>query len=124
MSFCRFCDNNFHCDFYAYRSRLGYELHVAVVRSGLDPATDPYNVENVLDIPVEEWKKMVGANRGSFAQAGRQPIDLPEAGAKYRFATLEELREGIAGLMEKGFLAPDWLLPSLDKEIAGGARDE
>ena len=124
MGFCRFSDNNFQCEFYAYESLLGYELHVGVARVIWDPPCNPYNLNNILNTPAEEWKKMAQDYRAALAEAGWQNIDLPEAGGKYRFDTLEELREGIAGLMEKGFQAPDWLLPSLDEEIAGDGREK
>ena len=120
MSFCRFTDNNCRCDFYAYESEGGFRLHVAASRVVWDAPPDPFAAEVVLSAPEEWWARMVQTWRQALTEAKRKAITLDGAGESHIFETLPGVRECIADHIGRGFQAPDWLLESLDEEIAEG----
>ena len=113
MSCCRFSDHNFRCDFYAYESSPGFELHIAGSRISWDPPASPYDPGS-LNLTSEEfsWKY-----HRQLENAERIPIELEGAGLSHRLGTLEELRDPCAEHIDRGFTAPGWLLPMLDREI-------
>ena len=116
MSFCRFSDNNFQCDFYAYESNAGFQLHLAASRVQWDPPENPYDLRS-LERPPEVFQELVRNYHEQLTQAPRTTISLQDAGESFRFDSLGELRDALAGYIELGFQAPDWLLPSIDEEL-------
>ena len=123
MSYCRFSDDDFFCDFYAYESADGFMLHVAASRIDWDPPESPYTLKS-LDLSSQEFKQVSDRYHQALQEAPRQPISLPGAGGSHRFDTLQELRESIREHLELGFQAPGWLLSSLDEELAEAANTE
>ena len=116
MAFCRFSDDNFRCGFYAYESSAGFELHVAGSRISRDPPASPCDPGS-LNLTSEEFSRISREYHRQLEQAERVPIELEGAGLSHRFGTLEELRDACAEHIERGFTAPGWLLPMLDREI-------
>jgi len=116
MSYCRFSSNDFRCDFYAYGSTNGYDLHIACQRVIWEPPPSPYAME-FLDLPHDEWSKIYKTYFDAFDAAPHEDIELDGAGDYVIYNTLQEMRDGIAEYIERGFQAPDWLLPMLDEEI-------
>ena len=122
MSYCRFSDDNFRCDFYAYADRQGYTLHVAGSRMLNDLPPSPLTLES-LKLPSEEWEELNREWREALETAASEDINLPGAGGYHRLKTLEELRDMIVDLTGRGFRAPEWLLPSLQEEIEATADE-
>lgn len=121
MSFCRFSSDDFKCDFYAYESVDGYHLHVAGNRPDWKPPRSPYS-QGSPELPQEEYNRASREYHEALMSAPRTFIDLEGAGEHHVFGTLWELRESIANHVQRGFRAPESLLPNLDKEL--GSRGE
>ena len=117
MSFCRFSDDDHRCDFYAYESAHGFELYLAKTRVDWEPLPSALSPE-ALELPPQEWAARHAAYMEALNNAPRHPINHPEAGGHFIYQSLPELRGKIAELSQQGFITPDWLLPSLDQEIA------
>ena len=122
MSFCRFSSEDFKCDFYAYESVDGYHLHVAGNRHDRELPQSPYSRESP-DLPKEEYNRASREYHEALMSAPRISIDLEGAGEHHVFGTLRELRESIAEHVQRGFRAPEWLLPSLDEQMESEEPD-
>ena len=120
MSYCRFSDDNFRSDFYAYEDARGYTLHVAASRLLGNLPPSPYKLENLETLSQEEWEKTAREHRLALGKTPSEDIPLPGAGRSHHFATLRELRDKVRDLTDLGFHAPHWLLPQLEEEM----RDE
>ena len=116
MSYCRFSTEDFRCDFYAYEADDGYHLHVAGNRVVWDPPQSPYDPENRY-LPADEFNRINRGYHESLRKAPREPIELEGAGGYHVFTTLRELRDSIADHVQRGFQAPEWLLPSIDEQM-------
>ena len=116
MSFCRFSDNDFQCDFYAFESAEGFQLYVAGNRVTWEPPPSPYSPAN-WDLTQDEFSRISTEYHEALHAAPREWINLEGAGSSHRFDTLRELRDAIATHLRRGFRAPDWLLPRLDEEL-------
>ena len=116
MSYCRFSTDDFRCDFYAYEADDGYHLHVAGSRVVWDPLPSPQDPESLL-LPAEEFDRISEKYHQALLKAPREFIDLEGAGGYHVFANLRELRDSIADHLQRGFQAPEWLLPSIDEEM-------
>ena len=123
MSFCRFSDDDYQSDFYAYETVHGYELHVAASRVEWHPPFSPMTRE-ALELPAERWAELYQAYMERLEAAPRHPIQHPDAGRHYIFTSLAELRDRIRELSQQGLHAPSWLLPELEREISNNARSE
>ena len=119
MSFCRFSDDDFRCNFYAYGdSAGGYVLHVAASRVNWEPPErNPYRLDETSDMTEDEFRAVHVEYHRRLEDSPRSKIDLPGAGETFRFDTLREMRDRMKEFMDLGFRAPDWLLPSLEGEI-------
>ena len=120
MSYCRFSTDDFHCDFYAFESKSGYELYIAGHRVEWTPPTSPISLE-ALNLPSAEWTTLLQDYFDQLSQTPRVAIDHQAAGDHRIFPSLPEMRDTIAQLLSEGFRAPDWLLPELDAEISQDA---
>ncbi len=123
MSYCRFSCDNFRCDFYAYESKAGFQLHVAASRVEWEPPTSPYTLES-LHLTQEEFKQVSAQYHQALMAAPRTYINLPGAGESHQFDTLRELRSAIQEHIALGFLAPDWLIQEIDQEIGQELEEE
>ena len=123
MSYCRFSDDDFRCELYAYQSVSGrYLLHLAASRIRWEPhRPSPYDPGN-WDLPPEEFARVHQEYHQALENAPRLPIDLPGAGETLQLDTLEELQDAIREHVGQGFQAPDWLIPSIKEEIQEGER--
>ncbi len=117
MSFCRFSDDNFRCDFYAYESEQGHELYVAANQIRWDPPQNPLEPD-ALKLPTEEWGRIYSQYHEQLNQAPRVSITLQGAGNHTVLPSLKALRDRIAQLASSGFVAPAWLIPNLDMLLA------
>ncbi len=116
MSYCRWSDDDFRCDFYAYGDRDGYRLHLAGVRTVWDPPPSPYDLKVIRTEP-GEFRQVYRQYHQALERAERIPIKHPLAGQMLQFNTLEEMRAKMAELLAEGFRAPDWVLERIDDEI-------
>ena len=116
MSHCRFSDDNFRCDLYAYEDARGHTLHVAASRLMAELPPDPLSREN-MKLTQQDWSEISQVWRQALNDAPSSSIDLPGAGEAHHFATLRELRDKIAELTALGFHAPHWLIPQMDEEL-------
>lgn len=92
MTYCRWSDDSFRCDLYCYQDTSGgWTTHVALYRDPEGLLTDP--VYKVL-------------------------IDLPYAGERFNDGTRVAFKERLLMLREVGYRFPDWVLATIDEEIA------
>ena len=119
MSFCRFSSHDFRCDFYAYESLHGFELHVAALRVEWDPPPSPLTN---LQLPPDEWQDLYHRYHQAYNAAPKHRIDHPEAGSCHTLPSLQDLRDKIADLVSQGFQAPPLLLADLDHQILDEAH--
>ena len=123
MSFCRFSDDNFRSDVYAYESADGFELHVASNRLlGDIPATP-----SIGDIPYIEPGEFLRAHQAQHAfleTAERAPIGGPHDGKSFRYATLRELCDGLLQLRADGYHVPHFAIDGILEELGEEADDE
>jgi len=116
MSFCRFSDDNFKSDVYAYESADGFELHVASNRVVGDiPA-----VPRIGDIPYIEPGEFFRAHQAQHAfleTAERAPIGGPRDGESFCYATLRELYDGLLQLRADGYHVPQFTLEEIQEEL-------
>ena len=119
MSYCRFSSDDFRCNFYAYGdSSGGYVLHVAASRVNWEPPErSPYRFDETSDMTEDEFRAVHEEYHRRLQDSPRSNISLPGAGETFRFDTLREMRDRMKELIDLGFRAPDWLLPSLEGEI-------
>ena len=118
-SFCRFSNDDFQCDFQAYQTQAGFELHVAARRVVWEPPESPYDPHN-LRLPQDDYARLNRQYHDALKAAPQEAIELEGAGQHHVFATLGDLRDAVQEHVGLGFRAPDWLLPSLQEEIEAG----
>lgn len=104
MAYVRWSSDDFKSDFYIYTSGTHYHLLLAERRLKEDA---PSVNENPFDMQTE-FEAHCNWSRARF-----EDIDDPEAGASYRFDTMEEVVAECERLIEKGFCAPDWMMDRL-----------
>ena len=117
MSYCRFSTDDHKCDFYAYESDDGFVLHLAGSRVIWDPPNNAYDIDVVMDTPGEEWVEMARVYHEAIMNAPRERIESEYAGKTYTYSTLLGMKNGIEFFIREGFIAPDWLVSSLEEEI-------
>lgn len=116
MSFCRFSDDNFKSDVYAYESAEGFELHVAGNRVVGDIPARP----SIADIPYIAPGEFLRAHQAQLAfleTAERVPIGGPHDGKSFRYATLRELHDGLLQLRADGYHVPQFTLDDIEEEL-------
>lgn len=122
MSFCRFSDNNWKSDVYAYESAEGFELHVASKRVvGEVPA-----MPRISDIPSIEPGEFLRAHQAQHAfleTAERVPIGGPHDGESFRYPTLGDLYNALLELRFDGYHVPEFALEGIREEL-GEENDE
>lgn len=121
MSYCRWSSNNFACDLYCYAdARGGWTTHVAnnrVVR-------DVPKVDHMLPLNDEKFLAELRVQHAFLDTAERAPIGLPYDGKTFNDPTLEDFRARLVMLREVGYNFPDYVLESVDEEIAGEKEHE
>jgi hypothetical protein len=116
MSFCRFSDDNFKSDVYAYESADGFVVHVASNRVVGDVPARP----SIADIPYiapGEFSRAHQAQHEFLETAERAPIGGPYDGQSFRYATLRELHDGLLQLRADGYHVPQFALDDIEEEL-------
>lgn len=117
MSYCRFSSDNFRCDVYAYQSTHDdYVLHVASHRREADTPI-PEMPPNWWELPAEEMQAAMGRQDDWLEHAPLVPINHPDAGESYRFASAEELYEKLLDLRSAGLRVPDFALEAVKEDM-------
>lgn len=116
MSFCRFSDDNWKSDVYAYESAEGFELHVASNRIVGDIPTRP-SIGDILYIEPGEFLKKHQEQMAFLETAERAPIGGPHDGESFRYATLRELHDGLLQLRADGYHVPQFALDEIEEEL-------
>ena len=112
MSFCRFSDDNWKSDVYAYESDCGFEVHVASQRHvGEIPV-----VPSIMDTDPDEWLELYNAHMERASKL--VPIGGPHDGESFRYATLRELRDGLLQLRADGYHVPDFALGAIEEKLS------
>ena len=117
MSYCRFSDEDFHCDVYVYESRDGYVTHVASRRHVLPDGLLPPPLPD--DASAEEWIARHMRVMEIVSAAGMEEIDLPEAGDWFVHATPGGCADNLERLRAAGFRVPQYAIDALRAEAAG-----
>lgn len=112
MSYCRWSDENFACDIYAYQSEAGYEIHVASnkITGALPPLPD-------LQLPYQQWYPLRCEWEEAFDNAERQPIGLPHDGESFTEPDLESFETRLRSLSAMGYRLPDWVFEMIAEEM-------
>ena len=117
MSFCRFSDDNWRSDIYAYESAQGFEVHVAARRL----VGDIPEVPPIGKAVCEEWGAAYRAQMAAVSAAERVPIGGPHDGKSFLYATLRELHDGLLQLRADGYHVPDFALEAIEEELSEGS---
>lgn len=119
MSYCRFSTDSYRCDLYCYEDVHGHFVtHVAARRHTLPDDVQDAPFDLLLSDPAE-FTRQHYAFMDALKHAPREPIGLPHDGESFSDGDLETMRERVAELIQLGYRAPDWLLPTIDEELAG-----
>ena len=116
MSFCRFSDDNFRSDVYAYESADGFELHVASNRVVGDIPATP-SIGDIPYIAPGEFLRAHQAQHAFLETAERAPIGGSHDGKSFRYATLRELYDGLLELQADGYHVPEFALEAIREEL-------
>jgi hypothetical protein len=113
MSYCRFSDDNWKSDVYAYESDRGFELHIASIRRVGDIPALP----SILDVGTEEFVEAYQAHMTAVSAAERVPINGPHDGKSFTFGTLQELFYCLTQLQADGYHVPDFTFEAIKEEM-------
>lgn len=120
MSFCRFSDDNWKSDVYAYESDRGFELHIASVRRVGDIPVLP----SIFDLSTEEFAKAYQEWMAAIDAVERVPIGGVFDGKSYTYATLGDLQRALLDLQTHGYHVPDFALEAIEEELNEEAPNE
>jgi hypothetical protein len=126
MSYCRWSSDDFACDLYAYES-VGdtWVIHVAGNRVVGDiPKLPPFPTAGITgkDDPwIASYHLAAKAQHEFLETAEREFIDLPFAGESLHCDTLQEFKEKMLMLREIGYNFPDYVLETIEEEMANVA---
>lgn len=133
MSYCRWSSDRNQCDLYCYEDvHGGWTTHVAGRRREpipddvLDPVSpeaaerfDFASAKQWTDDQKAAWQTAYDAWNDALDAAEMHTLKSPHAGQSYSDPTLEAFRDRVVELSKDPELCvPDWLLPSIDEEIA------
>ena len=96
MSYCRFGDDNWKCNVYAYASGFGYQVHVGTHKFDCD----------IPELPDEEsdgYASALQVVRAALDSAKRVPIGGKHDGKSYQYATLAALLRGLKDIRKDGY---------------------
>lgn len=115
MSYCRFSDDNYKCDVYAYEHvGGGFVIHVANNRYVGDiPQVD----NSLLDSNIKEWSKQQAEQDKYLQSCGTQPIGLAHDGEMFVCDTLEDMQDTLLRLKGDGYHVPDYVFDEIKEEI-------
>lgn len=115
MSYCRFSSDNFACDLYCYEDYNDeFITHVASNRvlGGIP------KLPVLTEVTAEDYVAAHRAQSAFLQTAEHVPIGLPEDGKWFSDPDIESFRDRLAWLISLGYNVPDYVLPSIDAEIA------
>ena len=119
MSFCRWSDDDYRCNIYAYESDCGgYCVHVArkkpLFNEPLPPAAK--------DTAADEWfQRRVKVNQ-MVREAGWADIGLSRDGESYSLDSLSDVLELLESLKEEGYNVPDYVINTLRDDALSEER--
>lgn len=121
MSYCRFSDDNFRCDVYAYEDCCGgYTIHVASTRF----AGECPHLPLLSEVSPEEWYAAYQRQMRWCKTAERVAIGGPSDGATIHSGSPGECAEELERLRGEGYHVPqgaiDTLLAEEAEEEGGG----
>lgn len=120
MSYCRWSTDGGWCDIYAYQNTFGFfDIWVAGSRKMGPYQCDPLRVFMDDELTLEEKAASYNANLDDYSALPSIDIDLPNAGAHFVCADLDEFEERLAALQFEGFIVPDYVFDMIAEE-----RDE
>lgn len=123
MSYCRWSTDDFQCDLYCYEHVDGtWTTHVAgnrVIWTHPEGGT-------LFDLPKQEegdeafaaWREKRLARHEAFDKAETVPIGGPYDGQTLKDATLADFKARLIELRAAGYNFPDYVLDTVDEEIA------
>lgn len=119
MSYCRWSDQQFECDIYAFAHMQGtYEVWVASQRHtspAPKPTVPPFPVKGT-EQQIEEWIEAENQFDKWMDGATLVPIGLPHDGAMFSFATPAEAAEKMEELRSVGYNVPQYAIDALREE--------
>jgi hypothetical protein len=113
MSFCRWSDDDFQCDIYAYESEMGFEVHVAANRV-VGPVP---HLPNILKVSNKEFSDALKKQLEYLRNAERRKIGLRYDGQSFSFDTIQEMLEKLEQLKSVGYNVPERVLENIRTEI-------
>jgi hypothetical protein len=118
MSYCRFSTNDWRCDLYCYESDRCFVTHTAGNRKVGRWVPSPGYGLLKSKIGRWWWGIQYRLHLWSYALAPRRDLALPHAGETFMDGDLESFRERLVWLRSLGYRFPDYVLTSIDEEIA------
>jgi hypothetical protein len=119
MSYCRWSDDNWRSDIYAYESADGYAIHVGSMRIVGEVPPLPKNGAFVS----EEWWDAYRIQAEFVRNAERQPIGMPHDGKFYLEPTLDEFEARLQWLQDAGYRMPAWVFDLIHEERKEAEHD-
>jgi hypothetical protein len=115
MSYCRWSDDDWHCDLYCYESADGgWVTHVAINRVVGEvphvPEFDPGNKESYITAH--------NAQMHFLTVCDRVEIGLPFDGETYHDWRIEDFRDRLVELRKAGYRFPDYVTAEVEAEIS------
>ena len=111
MSYCRWSDDGFQSDVYAYESNGGgFSVHVASKR--YDRAFPEFDFSSV-----EAMREAQRAREIAYREARLLPIGLPEDGKTFHCGSREALLARLLNLREIGYRVPQHAIDAVVEEM-------
>lgn len=120
MSYCRWSSDDFGCDLYCYEdTNGGWTTHVAGKRIlGEVPHVD----WSLLRSDEAEFWRQHEAQEAYLGTCERKAIGGQNDGATFNDGTLDAFKERLLMLQADGYRFPDYVLTSVDEEIAESGK--
>jgi hypothetical protein len=117
MSFCRFSDDDYRSDIYAYESVSGsFEIMVAMNRhANPDPRPNPGPIPTD-KADIDAWTKIYLALNNWLGAATVEPIGLGSDGKRFSFSTPGEAADKLEELRASGYNVPQRAIDDLREE--------
>lgn len=115
MALCRFSD--YKCDLYIYESQNGIECHVAA-RRYVDEPKPPRLPAGEGESAWDRWAVDYAEHCAKLEELESVSIGLPQDGTSRTFGDWAGLLAFVAELRELGYSVPDWVVESIEVEVA------
>ena len=114
MSYCRWSNDDFHCDVYVYEEETVFMIHVASSR---------YQFKEPISAPVSPTKDGMNAWMARHRELSRMvgeadivTIGLPHDGESFSFDTADECADELVRLKALGYNVPQYVIDQLREE--------